>query len=442
MDGAGATVNKPPEIGEALEKLQRDAFAYFLDYVNPANGLVGDNSRKDSHSSIAVTGLGLAAYAVGVERGFLTRADATERTLTTLRFFRGSPQSQDPLATGYQGFYYHFLDMRTGQRAWSCELSVIDTALLIAGALTSMMYFQGEAAGEKEIREFVRFLYERINWPWAMNDGPAVAMGWKPECGFLRYGWEGYSEASVLYVLGLGSPTHALPPKSYDAWTSTYQWENLYGHDVLFAAPLFVHQLSHVWIDFRGIRDAFMREKRSDYFENSRRATFIQQQYAMRNPRRFKGYDADSWGISASDGPGSMTRRVDGVERQFFGYVARGVPYGPDDGTVAPWAVLASLPFAPEVVLPALQRWRARDPDIATAEGMLRSVNPTFETNPAAKRGWVCETQYGLEQGPVVLMIENYRSGLVWRLMRKCRPVVAGLRAAGFRDGWLRSASR
>lgn len=432
-------MSKPSEIDERLEALQRGTFAYFLKGMNPDNGLIADNTREDAHCSIAAAGLGLAAYVVGVERGFITRDEAIGRTLTALRFFRGSLQSEDQDATGYQGFYYHFLDMKTGRRAWNCELSIIDATLLIAGALTTMMYFEGDGEGEKEIRQLVAFLYERINWTWAMNEGPTVSHGWKPGCGFLRYGWGGYSEATLLYILGLGSPTHPLPPESYSAWTSTYQWENLYGHDVLFAAPLFIHQLSHVWVDFRGIQDAFMREKRSDYFENSRRATYIQQQYASRNPRRFRGYNAHCWGITAGDGPGFTKQCVDGIERQFFGYWARGIPYGPDDGTIAPWAAIASLPFAPEVVLPTLRHVLDTYPEITGESGSLSSFNPTFSTGDGTKRGWVCEVRYGLDQGPVVLLIENYRSGLLWRLMRRCGVMVAGLRRAGFRNGWLKS---
>ena len=268
-------------------------------------------------------------------------------------------------------------------------------------------------------------------------------MGWKPGAGFLNYGWEGYSEAMLLYILGLGSPTHPLPEGSYGAWTRTYQWENLYDIDFLFAAPLFVHQLSHLWIDFRGIQDAFMREKRSDYFENSRRATAVQQQYALRNPMWFRGYGENCWGITAGLGPGFFRRRAEGcIERQFYGYVARGVPFGPDDGTLAPWAAVASLPFAPEIVLAALRHFRDAHPEILSADGLLTSFNPSFDTGDEAHRGWLSPEHLGLDQGPVVLMIENYRSGLFWRLMRECPAIVTGLRRAGFRKGWLRSSNR
>jgi hypothetical protein len=315
-------------------------------------------------------------------------------------------------------------------------------AILIAGVLTSGRYFAAIADDEREIRELARFLYERIDWPWAAAESPVVRMGWKAGAGFLSYGWEGYSEAMLLYILGLGSPTHPLPAESYGAWTGTYQWENLYDVDFLFAAPLFVHQLSHVWIDFRGIQDAFMREKRSDYFENSRRATAVQQQYTRRNPLWFEGYGDLGWGITAGLGPGPSKQRAEaGIERRFYGYAARGVPFGPDDGTLAPWAVAASLPFAPSIVLPMLRHFRDAYPEVFSANGLLTSFNPSF-SGDGARQGWLCPEHFGLDQGPVALMIENHRSGLLWRLMRECPVIVTGLRRAGFRNGWLRSSDR
>ena len=244
--------------------------------------------------------------------------------------------------------------------------------------------------------------------------------------------WQGYNEALILYVLGLGSPTHPLPEKSYRAWTSTYRWKKLYGHEFLYGAPLFMHQLSHLWIDFRGIQDAFMRRQAIDYFENSRRATYVNQQYAIRNPKGFRDYGQHAWGITASNGPGPATRRVRGVTRRFLGYVARGVPYGPDDGTLAPWAVVASLPFAPEIVLPTLQHCSVTYPKMENEYGLVCSFNPTFPSRGSGGSGWISQDHFALDQGPVILMIENYASGLIWRLMRSCPYVVAGLRRAGF----------
>jgi hypothetical protein len=324
-----------PDDDAMLERLQHAAFDYFVQNANAHNGLIADTTREGSPSSIAVMGFGLSAYPVGVEHGWMDRADATARTLAALRFFMGSDQSGEPGATGHRGFYFHFLDMRSGTRAWLSELSLIDTALLIAGMLTAAEYFSANTPDESELRRLAEALYRRVDWRWAQRDGSAVMHGWKPECGFLHYGWEGYSEAILLYVLGLGSPTHSLTEQSFLDWTLTYQWENLYGTDFLYAGPLFIHQFSHAWIDFRSIRDRFMREKGCDYFENSRRATYVQREYATRNPRSFMGYDADCWGLSAGDGPSVEPRLVAGRRQAFYGYAARGVPYGPDDGTIA-----------------------------------------------------------------------------------------------------------
>jgi hypothetical protein len=192
-----------------------------------------------------------------------------------------------------------------------------------------------------------------------------------------------------------------------------------------------------LWLDLRGIRDEYMRHKGIDYFENSRRATLIQQQYAIQNPHGFAEYSEHCWGISASDGPGYVRRRVGGVTRQFFDYLARGVPFGPDDGTLAPWAVVASLPFAPEIVIPTIHhlnrlRLRERHP-----YGFKAAFNPTFPVAEHGRHGWVSRWHFGINEGPIVLMIENYRTGLLWKLMRRCRHIVTGLRRAGFRGGWL-----
>ena len=424
--------------GAELEALQRDSFLYFLHETNPRTGLVIDKTEPNWPSSIAATGLGLAAYPVAVERGFITREAAVATILITLRFFWNSPQGPEPDATGYHGFYYHFLDMETGRRAWRCELSTVDTTILLAGMLTAAAYFDAASEAEREIRELADKLYRRADWQWAQNGGATVTHGWKPESGFLPWRWEGFDEALVLYVLGLGSPTHPLPVESYAAWSSTYEWKTSYGHDYLYAGPLFTHQISHVWIDFRGIQDAYMRDKGIDYFENTRRATYVQRQYAIENPLKFSGYGEDCWGITASDGPGPRTVKVAGIERPFLGYVARGVPYGPDDGTVAPWAVVASLPFAPEIVLPTIDHLvHHLKLKVGNPYGFKATFNPTYPEKSGRPNGWVSPWHYGINQGPIVPMIENYWTGLVWRLMRGCPYIVTGLRRAGFAGGWL-----
>jgi hypothetical protein len=424
----------PPE---TLDALQRETFGYFVHEANPLNGLIVDKTEDGAPASIAAVGLALSAYPIGVERGFISRAEAIERTLTTLRFFRNSPQSKGVEATGYKGFYYHFLDMKTGKRVWKCELSTVDTAFLLAGMLTAAAYFTNEAADEHEIRTLADELYRRADWQWAQNGDATVTHGWKPESGFLPYRWQGYDEALFLYLLGLGSPTHPLPVESYAAWTSTYQWATIFNQELLHSGPFFTHQVSHLWVDFRGIRDSYMRDKDSDYFENSRRATYVQQKYAMRNSGQFDAYGETCWGITASEGPGWVTRCIRGKERSFFGYIARGVPDGPDDGTIAPWAVVAALPFAPEIVLPAIQYFDDMNLRISNKYGFKATFNPTFLSESAAAPGWVSPWHLGLNQGPIVLMIENYRSDLLWRLMRQCPHLAGGLRRAGFSGGWL-----
>lgn len=421
-----------------IELLQHETFNYFLQEANPVNGLVVDKTASNWPASIAATGLALAAYPVGVERGFMPRAAAVVRTLNTLRFFEGSAQGPGSDATGYRGFYYHFLDMHTGRRAWKCELSTIDTALLLAGALTAAVYYNADTDDEREIRALAHTLYCRADWQWAQNGGATVTHGWKPESGFLTYRWQGYDEAMLLYILGLGSPTHPLPESCYAAWSSTYLWEQANGFDYIYAGPLFVHQLSHVWIDFRGIQDGYMRIKGIDYFENSRRATYVQQRYAIDNLLNFVGYGENCWGVTASDGPGPSSMKVNGVMRQFFNYLGRGVPNGPDDGTIAPWAVVASLPFAPEIVLPTI-RYLVNDVclKMGNAYGFKATFNPTYPARSGNPNGWVSPWHYGINQGPIVLMIENYRSGLLWQLMRNCSYITRGIQRAGFEGGWL-----
>ena len=418
-----------------LDSLQRAAFDYFLKNTSPHNGLVADTTRAGSPSSIAVVGFALSAYPVAVEHGWIERTDAVQRSLDALRFFWTSDQSGNADATGYRGFYFHFLDMRSGARMWQSELSLVDTAFLLAGMLTAATYFTAQTRAEAELRELADALYRRVDWRWAQRDGSCLVHGWKPECGFLNYGWEGYSEAILLYVLGLGSPTRALTDQSFEAWTVTYQWENLYGVEFLYAGPLFIHQFSHAWIDFRGIRDRFMREKQCDYFENSRRAAYVQRQYAIRNPLSFEGYGQDCWGLSAGDGPSAEPRLIAGRRQAFYGYAARGAPYGPDDGTIAGSSALAALVFAPEIALPAVRNWVAQAARGGGDAVRVSGFNATV--GQAGAGAWLSEGEFGLDQGLIVLMIENFRSGLLWRLTRSCSYVQTGLRRAGFRGGWL-----
>jgi len=423
---------------QELVRLQWTTVLYYLHETNPDNELVRDKTDPKAPCSIAAVGLALATIPVIVERGVVIRKFAAKIARRRLRNLLDLPQGSEPDAAGYKGFFYHFLDIETGRRVWDCELSTLDSAYLFAGMLTCATYFDADTADEAEVRRLADTLYRRADWDWARDGGPTLTHGWRPETGFLPHRYQGYDEGLLLYVLGLGSPTHPLPPESYAAYCATYQWKQLYGRELLYSGPLFTHQLSHLWIDFRGLRDAFMHEHSSDYFENSRQATFVQQAYAVHNPMQWVGYGEHCWGFTACDGPGWVKRVVDGKERQFFDYIARGAPFGPDDGTVAPWVVVASLPFAPEIVIPTarnLASMKLGGQD--RPYGFLCSFNQTFQTDDSPTGWWETPYQFGIDQGPVVLMIENYRTGSIWSIMRRCPYVVAGLRRAGFTGGWL-----
>lgn len=434
-----------PDDEALISSLQRGAFAYFEHETNPETGLTADSSRGGSPASIAATGMALACYPVSVERGCLKRASAIRKTLAALRFFVRAPHGDwkgtNGEAIGRDGFYFHFLDIQTGRRIWKSELSSIDTALLLAGALTARAYFDLDTADEREIRELGEVLYRRADWNWMRNEKMAVSHGWKPKRGFLPYCWTGYSEALLLYILGLGSPTHALPPESYAAFVADFKWKKIYGHEYVYAGPLFIHQFSHLWLDLAGIQDAFMREKNSDYFQNSRRATLVHREYALRNPRQFAGYCEQCWGLTACDGPGPEARNIKGRKRRFYDYHARGVPFGPDDGTIAPWVAATSLPFAPEEVLPAIRHFQALDLGPKKGYGFEPTFNPTYPDKHGSEFGWVSDHHLAINQGPLVLMLENFLSGMIWQLMRECPFIVAGLQRAGFEGGWLENAN-
>ena len=423
--------------GDALHRLQRDGYTYLPDHTNPANGLVLDSTRPDAPASIAVVGFALGSYPVAVERGWCSRRQAAARTRATLEFFRAAPQGTQPTATGHRGFYYHFLDPTTGVRHGTCELSTIDTALLLAGALAAASYFDRPDPDEARIRVLAEELVAGPDWNWARDGGATVTHGWRPESGFLPHRWRGYDEALLLYLLGLGAPSHPLPEESYRAWTDSYRWRRVYGRELLYAGPLFTHQYSHVWVDFRGIRDAYMRDRGIDYFENSRRATLLHRDYAIRNPQSYAAYCRCCWGLTASDGPGPAVHSVGGREIRFHDYLARGAPFGPDDGTVAPWAAVASLPFAPEEVLETVDHFHDLGLGTSCPYGFEATFNATYPIDGEDGEVWVSPWNYGLNQGPLVLMIENHRTGLLWELLRDSPLLRRGLRRAGFRGGWL-----
>jgi hypothetical protein len=416
--------------------LQRETFDFFVNQVDPHTGLVADCTRPNSPASIAGTGLGLAVYIVGIERKFISRNEGLKYVLRILRFFHASHQGVEKDATGYKGFYYHFLDKKTGKRAWDCELSTIDTALLMVGMLVAAAYFDKDQVGDQEVRGLVQGLYARVDWRWALNEKKMISHGWKPESGFLSGSWDkGYSEAHILYMLAIGAPQFSIDPSSYQEWIKTFQTTEFYGYRYLYAGPLFIHQMSQIWLDFRGIQDEANRKIGFDYFENSKRATYAQRAYGIDNPLKFKNYSENEWGITASDGPGPADCEIDGVKRHFYNYIARGAPGDIDDGTISPWAVVTSLPFAPEIVTKtirhAIERLHLKTE--RHVKGFDASFNPSFPEYAANRLGWVSEWRFSLNQGPIILMIENYYSGLIWNLLKKNPHLNEALKRAGFR---------
>lgn len=428
-----------------LDDLQRRTFDYFWDTTNPANGLARDRYPRPSFASMAAVGFALTAYPIGVHRGYVSRSAAAQRTLATLRFLADAPQGDVRSGmTGHKGFFYHFVDMERGARFEKTELSTVDTALLLGGILFAKGYF--DRAAEVEIRELAERIYARVDWTWAQARPPTIALGWSPEKGHLPYDWVAYSEGMLVYILALGSPTHAVQPAAWQGWAAGLprHWGAEEGRELVRFPPLFGHQYSHLWVDFRGIRDAFMREKGLDYFENSQRAVLAQRDYALRNPMQWNGYGPRLWGLTASDGPADVKLVVDGKQREFRSYSARG-PGQFDDGTVAPTAVGGSVPFAPRLCIDTLMAMKADHNELlyrqyGFIDALNLSVPPTVEFKHGGfvpGHGWYDGDYLGIDQGPILAMIENHRSGLVWDVMRRDPHLKRGLERAGFTGGWL-----
>lgn len=447
---------KRPPLTPVIEDLQERSFRYFWDTANEKNGLVPDrHPGTEPFSSIAAVGFALTVYPIGVERGWITRQQARARTLTTLRFFNDAPQGPDAAGmSGYKGFFYHFLHIETGERyaPW-VELSSVDTALLLGGVLFAQSWYDRDHADEVEIRRLADTIFKRVEWPWLQVRPPLIAMGWFPETGFITHDWRGYNEAMIVYLLALASPTHGVTPEVWAAWTQDYDrsWGIFHNQEHLGFGPHFGHQYSHVWIDYRGVRDDYMRSRNMDYFENSRRATYAQRAYAMENPLGWEAYGENIWGLTASDGPQVTFQNYNESPREFRHYSARGAGLSDafDDGTIAPTAAAASLPFAPEIVIPAIEEMRSRFGDHIYGEyGFIDAFNPSFHYDIPVKSGhvipgfgWVARDYIGIDQGPIVIMIENYRNEFAWNTMHANPYIRSGLERAGFEGGWL-DASR
>jgi hypothetical protein len=433
-----------------LDTLEQRTFRWFWDLSDPRTGLTPDRAPTPSFASVAAVGFALTAYPIGAERGWVTRPQARQRTLATLRFFWQAPQGPAPRGcAGYRGFFYHFLEPGTGHRFEQVELSTMDTALLLAGALFCQSYFDRDEPQEAEVRALAESLYARVDWRWAQVRPPMVVHGWDPEGGFLPYDWRGMNESMLVPILALASPTHPLGPGVWSYWEAGCRWGTFQGLEHVGFAPLFGHQYSQVWLDLRGLQDSLMRAHGIDWFENSRRATLAQRAYAIGNPGRFKGYGERLWGLTACDGPVNDSVTVGGRRLGFSTYAARGASFQEivDDGTVSPAAAGGSVAFAPEVVAPALLAMRETYGDhVFGAYGFVDALNPTLDVPTRVQHGrvvpglgWFDGDRLGIDQGPILAMIENHRSGLVWRTLRKNPHIVRGLRAAGFTGGWLDS---
>ena len=410
---SGRDVRSPQSEAALLDDVEQRTFHFFWDLTDPNTHLIPDRAPTESFSSIAAVGFGLTAYGIGAERGYVTREAAAQRTLATLQSLLAMKQGPEARGvSGYKGFFYHFLDMKTAERFKDVELSTVDTSLLMAGVLFAQSYFDRDNATEKAIRDTAETLYERIEWDWEVVRPHAISMGWTPEKGFHTYDWRGYNEAMIVIILALGSPTHPVEPEAWAEYHKSDKWGTFEGQQHFLFAPLFGHQYSQVWIDFRGIQDANIRAHGIDYFENSRRATIAQWAYGTRK------YGENIWGLTACDGPDD--------------YAARGATEGDirDDGTIAPTAAISSIAFTPDLSKAAMQAMKDKYGDqLYKTYGFLDAFNPS--------QNWFDKDYLGIDQGPIIAMIENHRSELVWKTMRKNPHMVRGLKRAGFTGGWL-----
>jgi len=384
---------------QLLEDIQHANFLFFWEQANPKTGLIRDRftvrgTDKGSVASIASTGFGLTALCIGEKRGYVSTRDARQRVIATLEFlWKGLPN--------HRGFFYHFADTNTGERQWDSEVSSVDTAILLCGVLTCRAHFR-----YSEITELAYRVFNRVDWTWLSEDTSLLPHGWMPEIGFLPYRWDGYSELMMMYLLGIGSGSHPLPPETWTAWKrNTYEYDGL--RYIGSIAPLFVHQYSQAWFDFRGKRDKY-----ANYFQNSVTATEVHRRFCIELSKQFPDYSDDLWGITASDSQ--------------HGYVAWGGPpaVGPIDGTVVPSAPGGSLPFLPQATMRVLRTIKNKYPDAWSRYGFINAFNPL--------KKWYDPDVIGIDTGITMLMAENARTGYVWETFMKLPEAIRGMQRAGF----------
>lgn len=389
-----------PEDDRFLNDLEKATFQYFWEQVNPKTGLVKD--RCNVHitdggivGSIAATGFGLTALCIGEKRGFVSRSSAHERVLATLECLWAK-------LPNHRGFFYHWANVNTGERVWDAEVSSVDTSILLCGVLACREYFP-----TVEIQGLADAIFDRVEWTWLSEDTALLPHGWTPEMGFLPYRWDNYSELMMMYLLGLGSTTYPLSEEAWTAWKRlTFEYAGL--RYIGSFAPLFVHQYSQAWFDFRGKRDKY-----ADYFRNSVTATDVHRRFCLELATQFSSYSEDLWGITASDSPN--------------GYVIWGGPpaVGPIDGTIVPSASGGSLPFLPQPVMRVLRTIKDRYPTAWSKYGFVNAFNPLTK--------WYDSDVIGIDTGITLLMAENLRTGFVWKTFMKNEVAQRGMRRAGLK---------
>ncbi|ABF39536.1 conserved hypothetical protein [Candidatus Koribacter versatilis Ellin345] len=386
---------------QLLDEVEKGSFQFFWEQAHPDTGLIKDRAKtsgSDNYTvaSIASVGFGLTALCIGDKRGYIPSDQIKARVRLTL-------QTMLSKADGHEGFFYHFLDWSTGKRAWNCELSSIDTALMLCGVLTARQYFASDA----QIVDLATKLYNNVNWPWMQNGGKTLTMGWKPESGFLDARWEHYCELMMIYLLAIGSPTHPIAPDTWKAWTRpTYTYQGI--TYISSGDPLFTHQFSHIWYDFRNKRDDY-----ADYFDNSVKATKAHKLFCLSLHDKFSDYTDSLWGFTASD---SMQ-----------GYTAWGGPpaMGPIDGSIVPAAAGGSLPFLYDDCMKVLRTVRGGYPNAWCRYGYIDVFNPL--------KNWYNPDVIGIDVGPTMLMAENKRTNFVWETFMKNPEATRAMQLAGFK---------
>lgn len=377
---------KTTKYDKFFDMVERDSFKYFWELYDETLGLIPDSSRPGAPCSIAAVGFGLTAFCIGAERGWVGKNEVYLRIRKTLKSFLNKIENVN-------GFYYHFLDMKTGERVWECEVSTIDTALFLAGAIVAAQYFK-----DTEVESLTNKIYERINWRWALNNKNVLCMGWKPESGFLPHYWDVYSEHIILYAFAIGAETNSIPVECWHSWRRTKSNYANYKYISCPTGSLFTYQYSHAYIDFRDLID---KHDGTDYFENSKIATIVNKLFCERRKNKYKTYAEGFWGLSACIGP-------DGYK----GYGACGY----HDGTVTPSAVGGSVMFLPELCGETLKlMYDKLGIKVYRKYGFVDGFNLDYE--------WYCDEHLGIDNGIILLSIENHRSEFVWKYFMKDKRV-------------------